>query len=105
MKTIIIGAGLAGLSAANRLKHGCVVLEKEARPGGFCRTEEKGGFLFDYTGHFLHIRLPDVKRFIFERVKTGLKTVKRRAFIYSNGVYTGYPYQANSYGLPPEVAD
>ena len=52
MKTIVIGAGFAGLSAAHRLKKDYLVLEKEARPGGLCRSETAGGFTFDYTGPF-----------------------------------------------------
>ncbi len=30
--------------------------------------------------------------------------VHRRSVIWSNGVYTRYPFQANTYGLPPTVA-
>jgi len=29
--------------------------------------------------------------------------IQRRSVIWSNGVYTRYPFQANTYGLPPEV--
>ncbi|PIE05653.1 MAG: hypothetical protein CSA75_03645 [Sorangium cellulosum] len=31
-------------------------------------------------------------------------TLQRRSMIWSNGRYTRYPYQANTYGLSPEVA-
>jgi len=58
-KIVIIGAGLTGLSAAHFLekrKIKPVILEKEATPGGLCRTEEKNGFFFDYTGHLLHFK-------------------------------------------------
>jgi len=30
--------------------------------------------------------------------------IQRRSVIWSNGVYTRYPFQANTFGLPPEVA-
>ena len=103
MKTIIIGAGFAGLSAGHRLKKDYVILEKNERPGGLCRTDVVKGFTFDYTGHFLHLRRPEIQKFIFGNLSTPLKKISRKAFIYSHGVYTGYPYQVNNFGLPPEV--
>ena len=33
-----------------------------------------------------------------------MKEITRKAFIFSHGVYTDYPYQVNNYGLPPDVA-
>ena len=56
MKTLIIGAGFAGLSAAHALRGKCSVIEAAGRPGGLCRTETAGGFVFDYTGHLMHLR-------------------------------------------------
>ncbi|MFP4465611.1 MAG: protoporphyrinogen/coproporphyrinogen oxidase [Candidatus Goldiibacteriota bacterium] len=105
MKTIIIGAGFAGISAGITLKKNYIILEKEDRPGGMCRSEKKNGFLFDYTGHLLHLRDPETEKFI--RINSGavLDRIERRSFIYSSGVYTGYPYQANNYGLPPEIME
>src|ERR1035437_10134214 len=103
MKTIIIGAGFAGLSAGHRLKKDYLILEKNERPGGLCRTDIVDGFTFDYTGHFLHLRKPETKKFILENSEVPLKSISRKASIYSHGVYTGYPYQVNSFGLPAEI--
>ena len=55
-RAVVLGAGLAGLSAAYRLSRGgwdVLVLEREERVGGRCRTVVTGGFEFD-TGaqHF-----------------------------------------------------
>ena len=47
---IILGAGLAGLSAAYHLKElgiTCEVFEKESYVGGHCRTKQVDGFNFD----------------------------------------------------------
>ncbi|MEI7542285.1 MAG: FAD-dependent oxidoreductase [bacterium] len=103
MKTIIIGAGFAGLSAGHKLKKDFLILEKNERPGGLCRTDIVAGFTFDYTGHFLHLRKPETKKFILANCKVPLKAITRKASIYSNGVYTGYPYQVNSFGLPAKI--
>src|ERR1035437_5851104 len=103
MKTIIIGAGFAGLAAGHRLKKDYVIFEKNERPGGLCRTDIVDGFTFDYTGHFLHVRKPEIQKFIFGNAGVPLKKINRKAYIYSKGVYTGYPYQVNNFGLPPEI--
>ncbi len=49
MKIVIIGAGIAGLTAAFTLqkKHQVVVLESSNRPGGWIHSTELGGFLFE----------------------------------------------------------
>ncbi|MBN1113886.1 MAG: NAD(P)-binding protein [Oligoflexia bacterium] len=104
MKTVIIGAGFAGIAAAYGLKKDFLILEKEGRPGGLCRTDVVKGFVFDYTGHFLHLRKPETAAFVMKNSKTPLKKISRKAFIYSHGVYTDYPYQVNNYGLPGDIA-
>lgn len=105
-KIFILGAGLAGLSAAWHLqKRGrdCQVLEKEAEAGGLCRSKKIGGFTFDCDGHILHFR----RRYAFDFIKgllgDNLQEHQRSAWIYSHGRYTRYPFQANLYGLPPRI--
>ncbi|MGH7165590.1 MAG: NAD(P)-binding protein, partial [Nitrospiraceae bacterium] len=49
---VIVGAGLAGLSAAFHLKGVPYRLfEKEHEVGGLCRSYQLDGFTFDITGH------------------------------------------------------
>ncbi|MCE5301057.1 MAG: NAD(P)-binding protein, partial [Spirochaetia bacterium] len=103
MKTVIIGAGFAGLCAAHRLKNNFTVLEADKRPGGLCKTEVVKGFTFDYTGHFLHLRKPETRNFIKKLMPEPMLEIGRKAYIYSHGAYTGYPYQVNNYGLPASV--
>lgn len=100
---IILGAGLSGLSTA--LHHGgdYLMLERDGRPGGLTRTEDIEGFLFNHTGHWLHLRDPRIQALVEELLPDGMVTVQRRAAIYSNGVFTLYPFQANLHGLPREV--
>ena len=105
--TVIIGGGLAGLSCARALGGGFTLLEASDRLGGLCRTEVSGGFSFDWTGHWLHARDPEIRQLIKERWLSGnLLEVQRRARIFSEGVWTAFPYQHNLAGLPAQtIAD
>ena len=100
---LVLGAGLAGISAALALGGGYRLLEREARPGGLCRTDVRDGFSFDATGHWLHFRDPDTRALAHEVLPGGWITVQRRASILSQGVFTRYPYQVNTHGLPAAV--
>lgn len=100
---VIIGAGLTGLSAAYHLGEGYVVLEKEERPGGLLRTEERDGFFFNHTGHWLHTRYPHIKELVSKLLRGNCLEIERLSKIYSNKVFTEFPFQANLYGLPRDV--
>jgi protoporphyrinogen oxidase len=101
---VIVGAGLAGLSTAYHLSGISYHLyEREQEVGGLCRSYQKDGFTFDYTGHLLHFRQPEVKALIEQLLAGRLQRHTRRSFIYSHQTYTEYPFQVNTYGLPPEV--
>jgi len=100
---IILGGGLAGLSVAYHLGGGYTIYEKEDRPGGLCRSDQLEGFLFDRSGHLLHFRNDYTRKLVEKLLKGNLISHSRRAWVYSKGVYTRYPFQANTYGLPAEV--
>jgi protoporphyrinogen oxidase len=102
-KVVILGGGLTGISAAMHLRAPWVLFEKEARLGGHARTDERDGYKFDRTGHWLHLRDPAIKELVGEVLPGEMVPVARRARIFSHGVLTRYPYQANLHGLPPEV--
>jgi protoporphyrinogen oxidase len=100
----ILGAGLAGLAAATRLRRGFRLFEGASTPGGLCDTVEDSGYRFDRTGHLLHLSRPEVRRFVLDLMGDRLVEIERRARIFSHGTYTHYPFQANTFGLPAEVA-
>lgn len=101
---IIIGAGLAGLSAAYHLGNNeYILLESDDEVGGLCRSYSIDGFRFDYTGHLLHFRNPEARIFVEDLLKGKLSSLERRSYIYSKGVYTPYPFQVNIHGLPPDI--
>lgn len=105
---VILGAGLTGLSAAYHLEQQGIfdykIFEKDSTVGGLCRSVAQDGFTFDYTGHLLHISDAYFKDFIEKLVGfEQFNTIQRRSFVYSQNIYTHYPYQINLHGLPAET--
>ena len=57
-RVVVVGAGIAGLTAANALAHGgveCVVLEARDRIGGRLHTADLGGSPVDLGGSWIHM--------------------------------------------------
>lgn len=98
---VILGAGLAGLSAASH--GGDVVFEKEAHVGGMCHSAGIDGFTFDYGIHVLHTKDKSVLKLLKNELGIKLPEQERNALIYSHDTYTRYPFQANTYGLPIDI--
>ncbi len=102
--TAIIGAGLAGLSTAVHLPSEYAIFETNSWVGGKARSEQIDGFTFDVTGHWLHLRDDGIRQLILRLLgEDHFMSVRRMSRIWSHGAYTLYPFQANTYGLPPEV--
>ena len=107
-QTIIIGAGLTGISTAYHLEQAgyfdYALFEKEKTLGGLCGSVKQDGFTFDFTGHLLHINDPYFRSLINDVVDFAtLNTINRRSYIYSHDIYTHYPYQQNLHGLPAHI--
>jgi protoporphyrinogen oxidase len=101
---VILGGGLTGISTALHLGPSpWVLFEKDDRLGGHARTDFRDGFHFDKTGHWLHLRDEYTKKLIADVLPDGMTRVERRAKIFSHGTLTRYPFQANLFGLPPEI--
>jgi len=100
---VVLGAGLTGLSAAYHLGVPSLVIEREGKVGGLARTHNEDGFTFDCTGHLLHLRDPHVVSLVEALLPRTFARHERRALVYSSGVFTPYPFQANLHGLPLDV--
>ncbi len=102
--TLIIGAGPAGLSAAYHCPGDSLLIEKEARVGGLCRSIYDRGFVFDYAGHIFFTSDPYISDVLSPMLLGGnVHWQYREAWVYSKGAYTRYPFQASTYGLPAQV--
>ena len=102
---VILGAGLAGLSAAHHLGRPAAVYEKEPAVGGHSRTKSVGGFLFDEGAHVFFGTDDCAREFVREPLGNAL--VSQRAEIWNH--YEGrrfgrYPVQVNAHALDPTLA-
>ena len=108
MEVVILGGGLAGLSCGwHLLQRGvaCTVHERAPAAGGKAMSVTEAGFTFDRTGHWLHLRDDAVRSWVHELLGGRLIEVERQARVRSHGVFTRYPFQANTLGLPRDVVD
>ncbi|MBI5749736.1 MAG: FAD-dependent oxidoreductase [Nitrospinae bacterium] len=101
--TVILGAGPAGLSAAYHLKGKSILIEKEDRVGGLARSMEIDDFIFDYAGHIFFTQDRYASKLFKKLLKDNINFKNRDAWVYSKNIYTRYPFQANTYGLPKDV--
>jgi len=105
-KALVIGAGLSGLAAA----HGLItdgwevkVLEKEAEPGGRCRTVTEDGYTFDVGAQ--HFR-DSFDRSLTTAIESGIADTLRipaspKAFISAGGTVSFTPRSSNPLTLLP----
>jgi len=102
-KTLIIGGGITGLSAASFLPHSdYLVLEKDSIPGGYCKTTIRGDYTWDYSGHFFHFNNPEIKDYILANVESKMLQVTKITDIDYKGNIIDFPFQFNIDQLPEE---
>lgn len=108
MKYLILGAGPAGLTIANKLKQrgetDFLVLEKEREAGGLCRSTNIDGSPFDIGGgHFLDVRRPEVNKFLFGFMpEEEWDIYNRDSQIDINGSMINHPIEANIWQMKIE---
>ena len=108
MKYLILGAGPAGLTFANKLKENgkndFLVIEKESEAGGLCRSIDVDGSPFDIGGgHFLDVRRPHVNEFLFKFMpKKEWNLYNRDSRIEVNGNEVNHPIEANIWQMKLE---
>lgn len=102
-KTLIIGGGITGLSAASFLPHpDYLVLEKDSTPGGYCKTTIRGEYTWDYSGHFFHFNNPEIKNYILGNIESKMLQVTKITDIDYNRNIIDFPFQFNIDQLPEE---
>jgi protoporphyrinogen oxidase len=104
-EVLIVGAGLAGLSAGWHLGPAASILEASSRVGGLCSSYRRDGYTFDFSGHLLHFRRPAVRRFVSTLLPGKLARHRRRAFVRFGDRLVHYPFQAHLFELPEAVRE
>lgn len=99
-KYLIIGAGISGLTFAYYAKDNYLIVEKENEIGGYCRTINKSGYIWDYAGHFYHFKTEEFKKMFLENIKKDDIVVQEKCtnIIYKDGK-VDYPFQMNIHQL------
>jgi protoporphyrinogen oxidase len=106
---VILGAGLAGLTAAHTLQglgeSTWQTYDREERVGGHARSIEVDGYTFDFGPHILFAADPEIGDLIRDLLGTNFSAQSREAYIYhrAHDLYTRFPFQAHLYGLPTEI--
>lgn len=93
-RTVVIGAGPSGLSAAHILvNHGrkTLIIESRNTPGGIARTERFKGFYFDLGGHRFYTKNQRVLDFWNDYLRSDFLSVDRLSRIHYDGRLFRYP--------------
>jgi protoporphyrinogen oxidase len=99
-KTIVLGGGAAGLSAAwdlsqpdQRAHRQVMVVDANDQPGGLCRTFEHDGYRFDLGGHRVISRDQDLLDVIKDLLQDDLLHATRQSCILLNDRRYRYPLE------------
>ena len=97
---VIVGAGVSGLAYAGFSKNECLLLEKDAEIGGYCKTIKGGDFVWDYSGHFFHFRDTFLEDYICRNmVHDDIRYCEKHTQIFYRQKYIDFPFQKNIHQL------
>jgi protoporphyrinogen oxidase len=103
INTLIIGGGVTGLSLASYLDNkDYLILEKDKKVGGYCKTTIRNGFVWDYSGHFFHFKNKDIKDYVVKNVECKLVSINKITNIYYKDKLINFPFQYNIHQLPQD---
>ncbi len=109
MKIVITGAGVSGLTLAERILsenpgYHVTVLERENAPGGLARSFHRDGFDFDIGPHRFHTANSEVDEYLRDILKGCYEEIQRNSSVYMAGKYRNWPLTLQSVlGLPLPV--
>ena len=109
MNLTILGGGLSGLSLAYFLQDSnkydkIMILEKEERLGGLCRSFTAGDYTYDIGPHILFAKDKEMLNLLIEWAGKTNK-LRRSNRILHKGAYVQYPFENDLSKLPKEDLD
>ncbi len=105
MKTVILGAGLSGISTAYFLQNengfdDITLLEMENTPGGLCRSVKKNGYIYDIGPHILFSKDKEMLELMLSVLDEGKNDLVRSNQILYKGIRVQYPFENDLSKLP-----
>jgi renalase len=107
VRVIVVGAGLAGLTAARTLVaggHDVTVFDKGRGPGGRMATRRIGAATFDHGAQFFTVRSEELAAMTAGWITDGLVTEWCRGFGPTADGYPRYALRAGMNALPKHLA-
>jgi protoporphyrinogen oxidase len=105
---VILGAGIAGISAANAIQHtypqDYLVLESSGAVGGMSASFTIDGFNFDYGIHGLYTDDYSVFETLANAISNEHDSLKLSIVDYWKGEWSRHPIHSNLASLPSELA-
>jgi protoporphyrinogen oxidase len=92
---VILGAGISGLSAAQRFcDYGIpvCVLESALVPGGLAGTQREGPYALDYGPHSFFTEHEEIREQVLNLLKDSALSQNRSVKLFWNGKYLDYPF-------------
>ena len=107
MKTIILGAGLSGISTAYFLQNekgfdDITLLEMEKTPGGLCRSINVNGYTYDIGPHILFSKDKEMLNLMLSVLDEGKNDLVRSNQILYKGNRVQYPFENDLSKLPKD---
>ena len=100
-KVVVIGAGLAGISASFHIGHDkCQLFEKNGYPGGHIYTETVDGFTWDEGPHISFTKNEYVKELFASNVDEEFLEYPVATGNYFQGHWIPHPAQSNLFAVP-----
>ena len=99
---LIIGAGVTGLAFADWIdSDDYLICESDNDIGGYCKTVQRSGFTWDYSGHFFHFRNGEIERYLVNRMHgQEIFVIRKHSKIFWKGGWIDFPFQKNIHQLP-----
>lgn len=105
MKTVILGAGLAGLSCSYHLGHeNCLIIERNSYLGGHAATHKRNGAFWDEGPHVSFTKHRDVKELLTWSAGAAVLDYPTHVGNYFAGHWIPHPAQSNLHAIPEPLA-
>ena len=102
----VLGAGMAGMAAANTLRdQDCTVYEARSHSGGHASSFKVGAYTFDEGPHISFTKDERIRNFLATSVQNKFNTHPTVVTNYYQGHVVPHPIHCNLHGLPTDLVN